>query len=58
MSITGEIDHAPSWAPSWPRDRRAHGVILASHGALVTGSTVEEATYRSATFDRMCRLTY
>ena len=35
----------------------ANGVILASHGALVIGSSVEEATYRSATFDRMCRLT-
>jgi ribulose-5-phosphate 4-epimerase/fuculose-1-phosphate aldolase len=35
----------------------ADGVILVSHGALVIGGSVEEATYRSATFDRMCRLT-
>jgi ribulose-5-phosphate 4-epimerase/fuculose-1-phosphate aldolase len=35
----------------------ADGVILVSHGAIVIGASVEEATYRSATFDRMCRLT-
>jgi ribulose-5-phosphate 4-epimerase/fuculose-1-phosphate aldolase len=35
----------------------ADGVILVNHGALVVGASVEEATYRSATFDRMCRLT-
>ena len=35
----------------------ADGVILVSHGALVIGASVEEATYRSVTFDRMCRLT-
>jgi len=32
--------------------------ILASHGVIVTGATVEEATYRAATIDRICRLTY
>jgi ribulose-5-phosphate 4-epimerase/fuculose-1-phosphate aldolase len=35
----------------------ANGVILQSHGALVIGSSIEEATYRAYTFDRMCRLT-
>jgi ribulose-5-phosphate 4-epimerase/fuculose-1-phosphate aldolase len=35
----------------------ADGVILVSHGALVVGASVEEATYRAYTFDRMCRLT-
>ena len=35
----------------------ADGVILVSHGAIVIGSSIEEATYRSYTFDRMCRLT-
>jgi ribulose-5-phosphate 4-epimerase/fuculose-1-phosphate aldolase len=35
----------------------AIGVILLSHGAIVIGASVEEATYRSVTFDRMCRLT-
>jgi len=46
---------ASAWLAS--RVGSANGVILASHGALVIGSSVEEATYRSATFDRMCRLT-
>lgn len=35
----------------------AIGVILVSHGAIVIGESVEEATYRAYTFDRMCRLT-
>jgi ribulose-5-phosphate 4-epimerase/fuculose-1-phosphate aldolase len=35
----------------------AIGVLLVSHGAIVIGSSVEEATYRAFTFDRMCRLT-
>jgi ribulose-5-phosphate 4-epimerase/fuculose-1-phosphate aldolase len=33
-------------------------VILANHGVIVTGSSVEEATYRAATVDRQCRLMY
>jgi len=35
----------------------AIGVILLSHGAIVIGASVEEAAYRSVTFERMCRLT-
>lgn len=35
----------------------AIGVILVSHGAIVVGASVAEATYRAQTFDRMCRLT-
>src|SRR5262249_22843066 len=44
---------------AWLAERvgTADGVILVGHGALVVGASVEEATYRSATFDRMCRLT-
>jgi ribulose-5-phosphate 4-epimerase/fuculose-1-phosphate aldolase len=46
-------------ASSWLAERvgTADGVILVSHGALVIGASAEEATYRAATFDRMCRLT-
>jgi ribulose-5-phosphate 4-epimerase/fuculose-1-phosphate aldolase len=46
-------------AADWLADRvgDADGVLLVSHGALVIGASVEEATYRSVTFDRMCRLT-
>lgn len=35
----------------------ADGVILANHGAIVIGASIEEAAYRAVTFDRMCRLT-
>ena len=35
----------------------AIGVILLSHGCIVIGESVEEAAYRSVTFDRMCRIT-
>jgi ribulose-5-phosphate 4-epimerase/fuculose-1-phosphate aldolase len=46
-------------AADWLADRvgTADGVILVSHGAVVVGASVEEAAYRSVTFDRMCRLT-
>lgn len=36
----------------------ASGVVLANHGGLITGSTIEEASYRSVTFERMCHFHY
>ena len=36
----------------------ASGVLLAHHGAIVTGATIGEACYKAATFERMCRFTY
>jgi ribulose-5-phosphate 4-epimerase/fuculose-1-phosphate aldolase len=36
----------------------ASAALLAHHGAIVTASTIEDACYRSVTFERMCRLTY
>ncbi len=48
-------EDASTWLAA--RVGSADGAILVSHGALVIGASVEEATYRSATFDRMCRLT-
>ena len=32
--------------------------ILVSHGVIVTGATIQEAVYRSASIDRVCRLAY
>ena len=32
--------------------------LLANHGVIVTGPTVEHAVYRAASLDRQCRLTY
>jgi ribulose-5-phosphate 4-epimerase/fuculose-1-phosphate aldolase len=37
---------------------KASGVLLAHHGAIVTGPTVAEMCYKAATFERMCRFTY
>jgi ribulose-5-phosphate 4-epimerase/fuculose-1-phosphate aldolase len=38
--------------------RVASGILLAHHGAIVTAPGVEEACYKAATFERMCRFTY
>jgi ribulose-5-phosphate 4-epimerase/fuculose-1-phosphate aldolase len=37
---------------------KASGVVLANHGAIVTGETIGEACYKAVTFERMCRFTY
>jgi ribulose-5-phosphate 4-epimerase/fuculose-1-phosphate aldolase len=34
------------------------GLVLANHGAIVTGQTVAEACYQSVLFERMCRFHY
>ena len=46
-------------AGEWLADKvgDADGIVLKSHGVIVIGTSVEEATYRAQTFDRMCRLT-
>jgi ribulose-5-phosphate 4-epimerase/fuculose-1-phosphate aldolase len=46
-------------AGAWLADRvgDADGIVLSSHGVIVIGTSIEEATYRAATFERMCRLT-
>jgi len=36
----------------------ATGIVLANHGAIVTGETVAEACYQSVLFERMCRFHY
>jgi len=36
----------------------ASGILLAHHGAIVTGRTIGEACYKAVTFERMCRFTY
>lgn len=32
--------------------------LLANHGVIVTGPTIEEAVYRAASLDRQCKITY
>jgi len=36
----------------------ASGILLAHHGAIVTGTTIGETCYKAVTFERMCRFTY
>lgn len=37
---------------------RATGVVLANHGAIVTGETIGQACYQAVTFERMCQFMY
>jgi ribulose-5-phosphate 4-epimerase/fuculose-1-phosphate aldolase len=54
----GEIDSPELGAELADRIGDASVVILANHGVIVTGPTLEEATFRAATLDRACRMTY
>ena len=53
---TGEIDSAELGADLASRIGDASVVVLASHGVIVTGETIEQATYRAASIDRACRM--
>jgi len=55
---SGEIDSPDLGAALAEQIGDAKVAILASHGVIVTGATIEEATYRAATIDRICRLAY
>ena len=55
---TGEVATAELGAELAGRIGDNSVVLLANHGIIVTGPTVEEATYRAATIDRQCRLMY
>ena len=55
---TGEVDSPQLGAALAEEIGEASVVILANHGVIVTGPTLEEATFRAATIDRACRMTY
>jgi ribulose-5-phosphate 4-epimerase/fuculose-1-phosphate aldolase len=55
---TGEVDDAELGAALADAIGGASTVILASHGIIVTGESIQEATYRAASIDRVCRLAY
>lgn len=55
---TGEVDDAELGARLAEQIGDASTVILANHGIIVTAPTIQEATYRSASIDRVCRLAY
>lgn len=54
----GEVDSPALAAELASRIGKANVAILGNHGVVVTGSTLEEATYRAASIDRACRLGY
>ena len=55
---SGEID-SPELGQQLAEQIGAYSVVvLANHGVIVTGPTVEEATFRAATIDRVCQLAY
>jgi ribulose-5-phosphate 4-epimerase/fuculose-1-phosphate aldolase len=53
----GEIDDAELGSALAERIGDKSIALLANHGVIVTAPTIEEATYRAASFDRQCRLT-
>jgi ribulose-5-phosphate 4-epimerase/fuculose-1-phosphate aldolase len=53
---TGEIDTADLGSDLDDKIGDKDVTILANHGVIVTAPTLEEAIYRSASFDRQCRL--
>ena len=53
----GEIDSGTGRRLGGPY-RNGQVIILGNHGAIVTGSTIEEAAFRAAALDRACRLAY
>jgi ribulose-5-phosphate 4-epimerase/fuculose-1-phosphate aldolase len=55
---TGEVDSADLGADLATMIGDASVVILASHGVIVTGETLELAVYRAATIERMCKLAF
>jgi ribulose-5-phosphate 4-epimerase/fuculose-1-phosphate aldolase len=55
---TGEVATADLGAELAERVGDKPVVILANHGVIVTGTSIEEATYRAASLDRQCRLMF
>lgn len=54
----GEIDSPVLAAQLAAQIGSSNVAILGSHGVIVTGATLEEATYRAASIDRVCNLAY
>ncbi len=54
----GLVDSASLGAQLAERVGTATGVVLANHGAIVTGRTIGEACYQAVTFERMCKFWY
>jgi len=55
---TGGVDTALAGQKLSRQIGNATAIILANHGVLITGETIEQATYRAVTFERTCKLHY
>jgi len=55
---SGIIDDAFSGAKLAEAVGDKTAVVLANHGAIVTGETIEEACYHAVIFERMCKFYY
>ena len=58
QEYTGEVDSAELAARLADQIGSYSTTILANHGVIVTAPTIEEATYKAASIDRVCRLAY
>jgi ribulose-5-phosphate 4-epimerase/fuculose-1-phosphate aldolase len=58
QEYTGEVDSAELAVRLAEQIGDYSTTILASHGVIVTAPTIEEATYKAASIDRVCRLAY
>ena len=58
QEYTGEVDSAELAVRLAEQIGDHSTTILASHGVIVTAPTIEEATYKAASIDRVCRLAY
>ena len=54
----GLIGNADSGAALAKRIGSATGIVLANHGAIVTGRSIAEACYQAVNFERMCKFYY
>jgi len=58
QEYAGEVDTAELAKELASQIGSSSAVILASHGVIVTGPSIREATYRAASIDRVCRMAY
>lgn len=54
----GEIDSPVLASDLAAQIGRSNVAILRNHGVIVTGADLQQATYRAASIDRICRMTY
>jgi len=58
QEYSGEVNDAELGSDLADKIGDRNNVVLASHGIIVIADTIELATYRAASIDRACKLTY